>query len=72
MTSDDIKLYATWLVGWIKNGTTNIKTGNAFAIDDIKNADVKTEVIAEFKAEVVVGTITTEQYKQYIGMDYVA
>lgn len=72
MTEEQIKLYASWIVGWIKAGTINIKTGKAFTIDDIKNTNVKAEVIVEFKAEVVAGIITAEQYKTYAGMDYVA
>lgn len=36
--------YVSWLVSWIKNGTVNIKTGKAFAIGDIINADYKAAV----------------------------
>ena len=36
--------YVNWLVSWIKNGTVNIKTGKAFTIDDIINADYKAAV----------------------------
>jgi hypothetical protein len=64
--------YVNWLVGFIKNGTINIKTSQPFKIDDIINTDYKNAVIAEFKAEVVSGTITQEQYKTYTGLDYVA
>ena len=36
--------YVNWLVGWIKNGTINIKTGQPFAIEDIKNDNYKSAV----------------------------
>lgn len=29
------QIYVDWLVGWIKNGTINIKTGLPFTIEDI-------------------------------------
>lgn len=40
--------------------------------NNIKDITVQTEVINYYKAEVVAGTITTEQYKTYTGQDYVA
>lgn len=36
--------YVNWLATWIKNGTINIKTGKAFMLDDIINADYKAAV----------------------------
>lgn len=64
--------YVIWLVGFIKSGTINKNTGLPFTITDIKIQEYKDAVIAEFKAEVVSGEITAEQYKVYTGMDYVA
>lgn len=43
--------YVNWLVDWIKNGTINIKTGTAFTIDDILNADYKTAVQTKLTAQ---------------------
>lgn len=42
--------YVNWLVGWIKNGTINIKTGKAFVIDDIINTDYKAAVQAKLNS----------------------
>ncbi len=39
--------YVNWIVGWIKNGTVNIKTGQPFTVDDILNPDYKTAVEAK-------------------------
>ncbi|SHJ62697.1 hypothetical protein [Clostridium magnum] len=64
--------YVIWLVGFIKSGTINKNTGLPFAITDIKIQEYKDAVILEFKAEVVSGEMTVEQYKVYTGMDYVA
>lgn len=65
------QLYVDWLVGWIKNGTINIKTKQPFKLDDIKVQEYTGAVVAEFKQEVVDGRITEEQYKQYTGQDYI-
>lgn len=38
--------YVNWLVGWIRNGTINIKTGLPFAVYDILITEYKTAVQA--------------------------
>lgn len=43
--------YINWLVSFIKNGTINIKTGQPFTIDDIKNADYKAAVEAALNTQ---------------------
>lgn len=40
------QLYVDWLVGWIKNGTINIKTKQPFKLDDIKVQEYKDAVNA--------------------------
>jgi hypothetical protein len=40
------QIYVDWLVGWIKNGTINIKTGEPFKLDDIKVQEYKDAVNA--------------------------
>jgi len=56
--------YVDKLVGLIKQGVITITS--------IKLTEYTNAVIAEFKAEVAAGTITTAEYKTYTGLDYVA
>lgn len=45
--------YINWLVGFIRNGTINIKTGKSFVIDDIINEDYKAAVQAALSSTTV-------------------
>ncbi|WP_181870586.1 hypothetical protein [Hafnia paralvei] len=42
--------YVNWLVNFIKDGTINIKTGEPFNLEDIKNQEYKNAVQAQLTA----------------------
>jgi len=54
--------YLNKLIGLMNQGLIKIA--------DIKNVEYATAVTVHFKAEVVAGTITAEQYKVITGIEY--